>query len=142
MSRFDDGAGLSSITVLKQFERRRVCGAIGPAEDVVAERFRVRPAEEFARSGFDRPRPERGGHAVIVGLPDRVELVVVATGALYGQSQERGRRGANHVLEAVVLVLVRVVRLVIPGAEAYEAGGDDGLLISPRHLVAGELLNH
>ncbi len=106
-----------------------------------ASAIRERVSQELARTGLDEPCPERGRHAVIVDLADRIELVVVAAGAPDRHPQECGTRGVDHVLEPLVLVFLGVIRLVVPGAQSKEAGRDDGRLVAVGEFVARELLD-
>ena len=66
--------------------------------------------------------------------------MIVAAGTVDRQAEEHlaGRR--DDVVQLVVAGLLRVGRLVVPQAEAIEAGGDDRLGRDVRQLVAGKLL--
>ena len=80
-------------------------------------------------------------HPVIVGVPDGVELVVVAAGASEchaekGRAHHVGHLGQNLVAD-VGLVLVTGIAPV--GSQAVETGGHLHLNIARRHLVAGQL---
>ena len=83
---------------------------------------------------------EERDHAVVVRLRDRIDLVVVAAGAVHRHAEEDLRRRRDDVVEFVVAGLQRVGRLVVPQAEAVVAGGDDAVGVVAVELVAGELL--
>ena len=72
-------------------------------------------------------------------MANRVELVVVATGALDGHREERGARGVDHVFKTFIFIFLRVVRLVVPGSQSQEAGGDQRVVGTVGKFVAGEL---
>ena len=91
------------------------------------------------------------GELVILHLPDRVELVVVAAGAIDGETEERLGDGADDVFQLIApddrlhgqALLVLAGGIVRAGDE--EAGRLDGLrIIGPenvaRELEAGELV--
>ena len=71
---------------------------------------------------------------------ERIDLVLVATGAIQRQREKRLARGGDDVVEAVVACLQRITWLVVPDAEAVVAGGDERLGRDAIELVAGELL--
>lgn len=88
---------------------------------------------------------------VVVGLAQRIELVVVAARAADGQAQERRAGGDHDVIEIIELRDHRAVRFVVPDVQAVKAGGDQRLPQRGRHLrrlcefvldqfVAGKLL--
>jgi hypothetical protein len=77
---------------------------------------------------------------VIVGLGDRVELVLVAAGAADGQAEKCGGDGADVVVEIVVVGGFFIVGLVVPDAKAIEAGGDEGIVGDIFDFIAGQLL--
>ncbi len=54
---------------------------------------------------------EGGGDPVVLGLADRVELVVVAAGAVDGQAEEGLADGADDVLELVARTTAFIARL-------------------------------
>ena len=92
-------------------------------------RSRLASASELRRSSdrqvqfgaaFVRPLQavEHRHHAVVVARGQRLELVVVAAGAAERQAEEHLRRRADHVVQLVEAVLLRVGRLVVPGAQA------------------------
>ena len=77
---------------------------------------------------------------VVVLLRDRVDLVIVAAGAVDRQAEEDLAGGRDDVVEPVVAGLLAVGRLVVPDAQAVEAGGDERVGVAVGQLVAGELL--
>ena len=85
--------------------------------------------------------PEERKHPVVIGLGNRVDLVVVAAGAVHRHAEERLRRGRDVIVELVIDRLLAVGRFVVPEAEAIVTGGDDAVGIVGVHLVAGELLS-
>ena len=86
-------------------------------------------------------RREECLQAVVVGLRDGVELVIVAAGALHGKPQEdlphAGGHFAQDFLAGLFLVLVAADDMARP--RAVEAGGDEGFDIVRKQLVAGKL---
>ena len=84
---------------------------------------------------------DRRLHAVVVLLQDRVELVVVAAGAVDGHAENAAADRGQHVVQIVVPAL-RVVLLaeVDARAGAQEAGGDARLVRHVVQLVARDLL--
>ena len=89
-------------------------------------------------------RRERREKPVVVGLRDRVELVVVAAGAADGEAEHGGAGGRGHVVERVVArpldFVGRDLRRKDAGAE--KAGRLQGQRVLRRELVAGELPPH
>ena len=84
---------------------------------------------------------DRRLHAVVVLLQDRVELVVVAPGAVHGHAEDAAAQGPQHVVQVVVPPLgVVLLAEVDPGARPQEPGGDAGLVGDVVELVAGDLL--
>ena len=69
--------------------------------------------------------PQEAQQRVVVGLRERVELVVVAARASDGQPEEGHAGGAEHVVEVVELRGGGVVGLVVPGVQPVEPRGDE-----------------
>ena len=53
---------------------------------------------------------------MVIGLRDRVELVIVAPGALGGYAEEGGGRGVDEIFETLVFVFERIVRFIVPSS--------------------------
>ena len=83
---------------------------------------------------------EERDQAVVVGLGDRIDLVVVAPGAAHREPQEGLARGADQVVELVVLGLQLVGRFVVPDPQPVVAGGGDRLVGDVLEFVARQLL--
>ena len=83
---------------------------------------------------------ERSRQAVVVGLENRIELVVVAARALNRQAEHSTAERGDDVVEVLVPPL-RVVLFtkVHAGTGAEEPGGDPGLVGRPVELIAGDL---
>ena len=94
---------------------------VGGPLGVVGEEL---PLDLFPVVGHRRDVLEKGEQAVVVLLRDRVDLVVVAAGAVDRQAEERLAGGGDEVIEPVVPRLHAVGRLVVPEPEPVEAGGD------------------
>ncbi len=87
---------------------------------------------------------------VIVLLGDRIELVIVAAGAVNGQGGKR-RHGVHHHVVAVEVADDRAVTGIfrdfdlphrVPRPRGDEAGGDDAIGICREKHVPGKLLLH
>ena len=85
---------------------------------------------------------QRGLQLVIVLLRNRVKLVVVTPGALYGQPHDTAPDGRNHVIQIFVAKL-RIVLLAEThfGMIAQEAGCRKSLGRGFLHLVASQLFH-
>ena len=83
---------------------------------------------------------EEGLEAVIVGLEDGVEFVIVAACASVRQAHEDGAGGVGHVVENLLAALLEHAGVALVGIVAVEAGGDAGLGTLGPQLVAGDLL--
>ena len=85
---------------------------------------------------------EVGLQAVVVGLAEGIELVVVAAGAADGDAEEGRADDVGHLGEDFVLRAghVLVAGILAERAEAVEAAGHQVGLVGGIHLVAGELL--
>jgi hypothetical protein len=114
----------------------------GTQENVIPQFVSRRPPHQRPVARRDRPRPKRGRHAVIVFLPDRVELVVVAAGALKGQPKKRRARHVHEVFQPFVAILKVVIGLIVPRADTEEAGGRHARQIGIRHFVSRQLAGH
>jgi hypothetical protein len=83
---------------------------------------------------------EEGAEGVVVALRDRIELVVVAAGALEGQSQHRRADGVHPIgdvlLAELLLDAAAFVRLPV---QPVEGGGQALLVGGIRQQVAGQL---
>ena len=79
-----------------------------------------------------------GLEPVVVGLRNRIKLVVVAAGTADGEAQKRRAGRAHHVVELVGPLVGRQHRVgglhLVPGAADDESGGDVGAT-----TVAGKL---
>ena len=82
---------------------------------------------------------------VILDLPDRIELVIVTTGAVDGQTQERLSHGADDVFQLVLphhalhgFALLRLTNRVV-GTGDQKAGRFDGVRVVRSQHVAGQL---
>ena len=109
------------------------------------DRTAVRPSVEdhlVGRSPVAEPVDvlEEGQEPVVILLRNRVELVIVAAGAVDGQSEEDlpGRR--HDVIERVVPRLFAVARLVVPDPQPVEPGRNPGVVVAVGQLVSGQLL--
>src|SRR5262249_20320858 len=76
---------------------------------------------------------------VIVLLQDRIDLVIVAAGAVHRQAEKDLAGGGDDVIQPVIACLFAIGRLVVPDAKAVVGGGDDAVIAAVRQLVAGEL---
>ena len=83
---------------------------------------------------------EDGEHAIVVGLRERFEFVIVAASAAERDSQKRSRGRAENVVELIVAVDVRLGRLIVPCTQAQKCGGDLSGRVGPFDFVAGQLL--
>src|SRR6185436_4579148 len=79
------------IPFLEQHQRRNV-SPVGPAEYVEAKLVLARASHELPAATLDVAGPESGGEAVVIGLGNWVELMVVAAGTFDRQPQERRAR--------------------------------------------------
>src|SRR5258708_3768617 len=86
-------------------------------------------------------REEHGHEAVVIGLQDRIELVIVAARASHREAEKGARSSADRIIEVNVAVL-RIILLAEAdrGADAIEAGGDEGVIAAVVQLIAGYLL--
>ena len=86
------------------------------------------------------PSVDRGRETVVVVLPDRIELVVVATGAVDREAHHASAERGDQIVDVVPAAL-RVVLLAEQHARSHakEAGRDQCFLRLPIHLVAGDL---
>ena len=78
-------------------------------------------------------------HRVVIDLRDRVELVVVATGAADGQTEERAAGGAHHVVQFVGALLSGQAGIGTLHAVIRSAHDETGRLVRAEH-VARKLL--
>ncbi len=70
---------------------------------------------------------EEGLEAVIVGLEDGVEFVIVAACASVREAHEDGACGVGDVVEDFLAALLEDAGVALVGIVAVEAGGDAGL---------------
>ena len=66
--------------------------------------------------------------------------MVVAAGAVHGHAEKRLADGGDDVVQFVEAGLGFVGGFIVPGAQAIEAGGDDGIGRGMLEFVAGDLL--
>ena len=80
--------------------------------------------------------------AVVIGLAERVELMIVAARAAHRDAEERGAHDVGHLGEHFVVGAgdVLVAGVLAQRAEAVEAAGDEEGRVLRIDLVAGELL--
>src|SRR5690606_34849353 len=110
-----------------------------------ANRRRVCPRWQIQFSLAMPDAVEGRGEAVVLRLQDRVELVVVAAGAVDRQPQKRLADRADVVFEFVLPddLLHRVALLLladlVPRTGDKKAGGDDALRPRPLDDIAGQL---
>src|SRR5262249_23468713 len=83
---------------------------------------------------------KEGQQAIVVLLRDRVDLVIMAAGAVERQAKEHlaGRR--HDVVQSLITGLLGVGRLVVPDAQAIVAGCNQGVGPVAGQLVASQLL--
>ena len=79
-----------------------IVGAVGVARGVLAHEQRIADDRIRLRLGHGGEDAVEG---VVIGGRDRVELVVVATGARDGEAEEALRRGVDALVDGVVVVL-------------------------------------
>ena len=85
---------------------------------------------------------EEREQAVVIPLQDRIDLVVVAPGAVDRQAKKHLPRGRDDVVEPVVAKLFAVGRLVVPHTQPVVAGGDQSVIGRVGEFIAGELFGH
>ena len=114
--------------------------ATSPSHDLRSRSYASRSAVVAIGIIVAEPRRgEEGLEPVEVGLPDRVELVVVAPGAADRQPEEDQARRLGDVVQGVLPAEPLVVEVHHVGVAAIEAGGDErGGVVGP-DLVAREL---
>ena len=126
--------GLRRVAALREIGHGRVIGGLGRGIG------KERPFDGIAAVAHRRHIHEERQEAVVVLLRDRVDLVIVAAGAVDRQPEERLTGGGNEIVEPVIAPLKPVGRLVVPEAEAVVAGGDEIVGGGIGDLIAGELL--
>ncbi len=87
---------------------------LGPTDAIVLVAIVLRPLQ----------RLEDREHPIIVGLRERLELVIMAAGTSQRDSQESGRGRSDHVVKLIVAVDHRLGRLIVPGTQPHKCGGD------------------
>jgi hypothetical protein len=85
---------------------------------------------------------EVGLHPVIVGLAERIELVIMASRAAYGDAQKRRANDVGHLGQHFVVGAghVLISGILAQRTEPVESAGDQVGLVGRIHFVAGELL--
>ena len=83
---------------------------------------------------------EKGLEPVVIGLADRVILMVMTTGAGHGQAHEYRCRGVGDVVEDFLPALHQVSGVALVGVMAVEGGGDPRVRILRPEFIAGNLL--
>ena len=88
---------------------------------------------------------EDGLQAVVVGLLDGVEFVIVAAGAVDGEAEEGAAGGGDDVVEIVGALLQPAGEIAnadgVVGSGDQEAGGGFDGGVTGMELVGGELLD-
>ena len=84
---------------------------------------------------------EDGDEAVVVARGQRLELVVVTTGAADGEAEKGLPGGADDVVELIVAIRGGISGFIIPMTEAKKAGGDVRFERAVRQFVTCELLD-
>ena len=85
---------------------------------------------------------EEREHPVVVGLWNRVELVIVATRAAHRQPEEDLAGRADDVVEAVEDSLLAVGGFIVPQAQSVVPRRGDRIGVGIFEFVAGELFEH
>ena len=131
------------LPVLQQMKRRRFLPDIGPSEHCLYAQFLlVGTSHQSTVARLYRAGPERGRHAIVVALGNRIELVIVTPRTLYRDSKKGRTHHIHHVLQSLVLVILRVIRFVIPCPGPQHAGCNQRLPGSFRQLIARQLLTN
>src|ERR1019366_908047 len=77
--------------------------------------------------------------AVVVGLRDRVELVIVAASASEGHTEKGNAGRIGQIVEDLLAPLFQVGGIVLVGPEPIETRRNKGVRIFRLQLVAGDL---
>ena len=85
---------------------------------------------------------EEGLQPVIIGLQDRVELVIVAARAAVGQAQEDAARRVGDVVQNLLPPLLQIARIALVRIVPAEARRDPRLRTLRPQFVARDLLLH
>src|SRR5215471_18774897 len=85
---------------------------------------------------------EKRLEAVIVGLQDGVELVIVAARAAVGQAEVNGRGGVGDVVKNLLTALLEHAGVALIGIVTVERRRDPGRRIVGPQFVARDLLLH
>ena len=125
-----DSAAICARISLVSPPKRPSCAGIPPA----ARRVEHRNVIVRRRVREERLQP------VVVGLQDRIELVIVAAGAAVGQAHEDRARRIGDVVEDLLPALQQVARIALIRIVAVEARRDARLRIVRPQLVARDLL--
>ena len=83
---------------------------------------------------------EEGQEPVVIALGDRIDLVIVASGAVDRHAQDDLSGGGDDAIERIVSGLRPVGRFIVPDPQAVESRRDQGLGRAGVDLVAGQLL--
>ena len=85
---------------------------------------------------------EEAAEGVVVALQDRIELMVVAAGALHAGAEEDVAGGVGDVVQDVLPLPARVAVVVFVDPVAEVAEGRERVGVAGEEFVAGELLLH
>lgn len=85
---------------------------------------------------------EERQQTVVVLLRNRIDLVIMAPGAVDGQTKEHLPGRGDHVIQDVELRQQPIGRLVIPQTEPVIPRGDDRVVRDLRQFVTSQLLTH
>jgi len=110
-----------------------VVGAIGVGRRVLADEERITDDRILLRLDDGGEDTVEG---VVVGGRDRVELVVMTTGAGYGQAKEALGRRVDALVDGVVIILE-----TLPDGDEAEGSEARVVLSQVRQTVGGELLD-
>ena len=110
-------------------------------------RLALRPvALQFRRVAHrhvHRPvRREKRLDAVIVGVQNRVEFMIVTASAPQSHAEERCGRGVGNVVQNLLPPLLQIDRVVLVGKVPQEAGRDQRVWVAREQFVAGQLFLH
>ena len=144
-----------SLNIVRRLKRERTRQVRGKALIGLLQNF-LFPVERFfqllvlgddglrrGRVLFVRRVVENPGKGVVIGLRNRVVLVIVAAGAANGQAHEPARNDVDAVVPFVGASDFKSAVVVVPRPKAEEAGGRQRLVpILGVHQIAGKLGLH
>ena len=104
--------------------------------------FKKGPLDLWVRVSVRGHTLEKCQHAVVVGLRDRIDFVIVTSRTVDRQSQERLARGGDDVIESVVQGQQPVGRLVIPLAQPINSGRNESVGRGLGQFVTRQLFAH